>query len=374
MLPQMGTTVDNHVCEHFEYSRAEMYDIIKVKGYKTFDEVLEGHGSGDGCETCKPMVAGILASIWNEVILDDGRDTLQDTNDRSLANMQRGGTYSVVPRIAGGEIKPEGLVAIGQVAAEYNLYTKITGAQRIDLFGAQKHQLPEIWEKLGEAGFESGHAYAKALRTVKSCVGSSWCRYGMRDAVKFAIEVENRYKGLRAPHKLKSAVSGCIRECAEAQCKDFGMIATENGYNVYVCGNGGASPRHGDLLASDIDEETVLKYLDRFLIYYVSTADRLQRTAPWLDKLEGGIEHLKDVVINDKLKLNDEFEAQMQHIVDTYHDEWAEVVKVSKGIAALPPSCISAHSARRIYNNTRTNLNSTLTLPQPSCPAPNPPV
>jgi nitrite reductase (NADH) large subunit len=329
-MESMGTTVNNHVCEHFEYSRAEMYDIIKVKGYKSFEEVLEGHGQGDGCETCKPMIAGILASIWNEIVLDDGRATLQDTNDRSLANMQRGGTYSVVPRIAGGEIKPEGLVAIGKVAAEYNLYTKITGAQRIDLFGAQKHQLPEIWEKLGDAGFESGHAYAKALRTVKSCVGSSWCRYGMRDSVKFAIEVENRYKGLRAPHKLKSAVSGCIRECAEAQCKDFGMIATENGYNVYVGGNGGASPRHGDLLASDIDEETVIKYLDRFLIYYVSTADRLQRTAPWLDKLEGGIEHLRDVVINDKLGINDELEAQMQHIVDTYHDEWAEVVKSEK--------------------------------------------
>jgi nitrite reductase (NADH) large subunit len=327
-MESMGTKVTNHLCEHFHYSRREMYDIIKVKGYKSFEEVLADYGEqGDGCEICKPAVASILASIYNEVILDDGRATLQDTNDRSLANMQRGGTYSVIPRIAGGEIKPEGLVAIGQIAEEFGLYTKITGAQRIDLLGAYKHDLPKIWEKLGNAGFESGHAYGKALRTVKSCVGSAWCRYGMRDSVKFAIEVENRYKGLRAPHKLKSAVSGCIRECAEAQCKDFGMIATENGYNLYVCGNGGASPRHGDLLAADIDEETVLKYLDRFLIYYISTADRLQRTAAWMDKLEGGIDHLRDVVVHDKLGINADLEAQMQHIVDTYHDEWAEVVK-----------------------------------------------
>ena len=281
---------------------------------------------------CKPAVASILASLYNGVILDDGRMALQDTNDRSLANMQRGGSYSVVPRVPGGEITPEQLVQMGQTAKKYNLYSKITGAQRIDLFGAAKHHLPEIWEELGSVGLESGHAYGKALRTVKSCVGSTWCRYGVQDSVSFAIRVENRYKAVRSPHKMKSAVSGCIRECAEAQGKDFGMIATEHGYNLYVGGNGGVNPVHAQLLATDIDEDTVIKYLDRYIMYYILTADRLERTAPWQAKLPSGkngggpIEHLKEVIIEDFLGICDELDKRMQYLVDTYHDEWAEVV------------------------------------------------
>ena len=278
-------------------------------------------------------MGSILASIYNGVVLDDGRDQLQDTNDRALANMQRGGSYSVVPRVPGGEITPEQLIQMGETAKKYNLYSKITGAQRIDLFGASKHQLPDIWEELGSVGLESGHAYGKALRTVKSCVGSTWCRFGVQDSVSFAIRVENRYKGVRSPHKMKSAVSGCVRECAEAQSKDFGMIATENGYNLYVGGNGGVNPVHAELLATDIDEDTVIKYLDRYIMYYILTADRLERTAPWQAKLPSGkngggpIEHLKEVIIEDSLGICDELDRRMQHLVDTYHDEWAEVVK-----------------------------------------------
>lgn len=289
--------------------------------------------SQDGCDICKPAVGSILASIYNEVILDGGRDSLQDTNDRSLANMQRGGSYSVIPRVPGGEITPDQLIAMGKVADKYGLYSKITGGQRIDLFGAAKYQLPDIWEELGAVGLESGHAYAKALRTVKSCVGSTWCRYGVQDSVGFAIRVENRYKGVRSPHKMKSAVSGCVRECAEAQGKDFGMIATDNGYNLYLGGNGGVNPVHAQLFATDIDEDTVLKYLDRYLMYYILTADRLERTAPWQAKLPGGkngggpIEHLKEVIIEDSLGICDELDRRMQHLVDSYHDEWAEVVK-----------------------------------------------
>ncbi|KAJ8606625.1 hypothetical protein CTAYLR_008381 [Chrysophaeum taylorii] len=330
-LEKMGAAVKNHICEHFEYSRPELMALVNSGNLQSFEEALAAHGKGtDGCEICKPAVASMLASLHNEVILTDGRMALQDTNDRSLANMQRGGSYSVVPRVPGGEITPEGLVAMGEVAAKYGLYSKITGAQRIDLFGAAKHQLPDIWEDLGKAGFESGHAYGKALRTVKSCVGSSWCRYGVQNSVDFAIVVENRYKGLRAPHKLKSAVSGCIRECAEASSKDFAMIATDAGYDLYLCGNGGANPRHGVLFASGIDEETVLKYLDRFLMYYCLTGERLERTARWFERLgpndEVRLQALQDVIIHDKLGLNAEFEARMQHIVDTYHDEWAVVV------------------------------------------------
>jgi nitrite reductase (NADH) large subunit len=213
------------------------------------------------------------------------------------------------------------------VAKKYGLYTKITGAQRVDLFGAPVHLLPDIWEELVAAGFESGHAYGKALRTVKSCVGSTWCRYGVQDSVGFAIRVENRYKGLRAPHKVKAAVSGCVRECAEAQGKDFGLIATEKGYNLYVCGNGGAKPRHADLLAADLDEETALRYIDRFLMYYIQTADRLTRTSVWLEKMEGGIEYLRDVIVNDRLGIAADLERQMQFLADTYKCEWAEVVR-----------------------------------------------
>ena len=247
---------------------------------------------------------------------------LQDTNDRFMANIQRDGTYSVIPRVAGGEITPAQLVAIGRIAGRYGLYTKITGAQRIDMFGARVEQLPEIWRELVAAGFESGHAYGKALRTVKSCVGSTWCRYGVQDSVAFAVRIENRYKGLRAPHKLKSAVSGCARECAEAQGKDFGIIATEKGYNLYLCGNGGMKPQHAQLFATDLDEETLIRYVDRFLMFYVRTADRLQRTASWFNNLEGGIDYLRQVIIEDSLGICAELEAEMAHVIDTYECEW----------------------------------------------------
>ncbi|HSU39339.1 MAG TPA: nitrite reductase large subunit NirB, partial [Polyangiaceae bacterium] len=280
-----GQVVREQLCEHFAFSRQELFQIVQVKGYRTFQELIGAHGSGNGCEICKPAVASILASLHNEMILKSEHASLQDTNDRYLANIQRGGLYSIVPRIPGGEIVPEKLVVLGQIAQKYGLYTKITGGQRIDLFGARLEQLPEIWAELVQAGFESGHAYGKALRTVKSCVGTTWCRFGVQDSVKFAIEVENRYKGLRSPHKLKSAVSGCVRECAEAQGKDFGLIATEKGWNLYVCGNGGMKPKHAVLLAADLDKETAIRYIDRFLMYYIQTADRLTRSSVWLENM-----------------------------------------------------------------------------------------
>lgn len=324
-MKSMGQTVKKVLCAHFDYSRQELYDLIKVNEIQSYDELLGRYGTGDGCETCKPAVASLLASIWNDHILKE--DTIQDTNDRFLANIQKGGSYSVVPRVPGGEITPDKLIVLGQVAKKYDLYTKITGGQRIDMFGARIDQLPKIWRELIDAGFESGHAYGKALRTVKSCVGSTWCRYGLHDSVSFAIEVENRYKGLRSPHKLKGAVSGCRRECAEAQSKDFGLIATEKGYNLYVCGNGGANPQHAVLLAGDIDEKTCIKYLDRFLMFYIKTAEPLNRTAVWLNKLEGGIEYLQDVVVNDSLGIGEELEKDMQALINTYQCEWRTVVE-----------------------------------------------
>ncbi len=327
-LEKMGVEVKKDICEHFAYSRQELFHLCKVGEIKSFDALLDKHGNGqhDGCDICKPTAASIFASLWNEHVLKKPLAGLQDTNDYYMANLQKDGTYSVVPRMAGGEVTPDGLIAVGSVAKKFKLYTKVTGGQRVDLFGARLEELPLIWKELIDAGFESGHAYGKSLRTVKSCVGSTWCRYGMLDSVGFAIQLENRYRGLRSPHKIKFAVSGCTRECAEAQSKDVGVIATENGWNLYVCGNGGMKPRHAELLASDLDSETLIKYVDRFLMFYVKTADRLQRTSVWRDNMEGGLDYLKDVVINDSLGLAAEFETQMQYVVDTFQCEWKTAV------------------------------------------------
>jgi nitrite reductase (NADH) large subunit len=326
-LNAAGRAVRPVLCEHFAHTRQELFQIVASKRIRTFSRLLAEHGRGQGCEICKPAVASILASLYNEPVLLKEHRTLQDTNDRFLANIQKNGTYSVVPRVLGGEITPEQLIALGSVAKKYGLYAKITGGQRVDLFGARVEQLPDIWEELIAAGFESGHAYGKAMRTVKSCVGSTWCRYGVQDSTAFAIRIENRYKGIRAPHKMKSAVSGCVRECAEAQSKDFGLIATEKGWNVYVCGNGGAKPRHADLLVADVDEETAVKYLDRFIAFYIRTADRLTRTSVWLDKMEGGIVHLRKVIVEDSLGIASALEEHMESLVGSYECEWAGVVR-----------------------------------------------
>lgn len=328
-MKALGNEVTNYVCAHFNHSRAELYHIVLAKRLTAFADVMReaGNAAGsDGCEACKPVVASLFASLWNRHVLDRPVHGLQETNDRYLGNIQRNGTFSVVPRVSAGEITPDKLVALGEVAQAYGLYTKITGGQRIDLFGARKDDLPAIWRRLGAAGMESGHAYAKSLRTVKSCVGSTWCRFGVGDSVGLAVRIEERYKSIRAPHKLKGGVSGCVRECAEAQSKDFGLIATDKGFNIFVCGNGGAKPRHADLLAKDVPPTEVIPILDRFLMFYIRTADKLQRTARWLEQLPGGLRYLQDVVLDDKLGINASLEAQMQDLVDSFFDEWAEAV------------------------------------------------
>lgn len=327
LLEAEGVEQSKALCEHFSHSRAELFEIVTATSIRTFSALIERFGTGKGCDICKPVVASILASTSSEHILDGEQASLQDSNDHFLANIQRNGSYSIVPRSPGGEITPEQLILIGEIARDFNLYTKITGGQRIDMFGARVDQLPEIWRRLVDGGMESGHAYGKALRTVKSCVGSTWCRYGQQDSVDMAVEIEKRYRGLRAPHKIKMAVSGCARECAEAQSKDVGVIATENGWNLYVCGNGGMSPRHAQLLASDIDDETLIRYIDRFLMFYIRTADRLQRTAPWLESLDGGLEHLRDVVCDDSLGLAAEFEEAIARHVEGYSCEWKGVLE-----------------------------------------------
>jgi nitrite reductase (NADH) large subunit len=337
LLVEAGVDSSRALCEHFAVSRADLFDIVRISAIRTFSELIARHGSGRGCDICKPAVASILASLHNEHVLDGEHAAMQDTNDHVMANMQRDGTYSVVPRIPGGEITPDRLIVIGEVARDFGLYTKITGGQRIDLFGVRLEQLPHVWKRLVEAGFESGHAYGKALRTIKSCVGSTWCRYGVQDSVTLAIDLELRYRGLRSPHKIKAAVSGCARECAEARGKDFGIIATETGWNLYVGGNGGFTPRHAELFASDLDTETLVRYIDRFLMYYIRTADRLQRTAVWIQSLDGGLAHLRDVIIDDVLGIAAELDQAMARHVDSYVDEWAatleDPVKLSRFVS-----------------------------------------
>ncbi|RZL64671.1 MAG: nitrite reductase large subunit [Variovorax sp.] len=325
-MAKRGMAVNNHLCEHFAYSRQELYHLVRVGEIKTFADLLAQHGKGLGCDICKPTAASILASCWNDFVLKKDLASLQDSNDYFLGNIQKDGSYSVVPRMPGGEVTADGLIAVGQVAKKYGLYIKITGGARVDLFGARVEQLPPIWEELIAAGFESGHAYGKSLRTVKSCVGSTWCRYGVDDSMGLAIELENRYKGLRTPHKIKFGVSGCTRECAEAQGKDVGIIATEKGWNLYVCGNGGMKPRHAELIATELSKTELIKLVDRFLMFYVHTADRLQRTSTWRDNLEGGLDYLQGVLIQDTLGLGAELETQMQHVVDTYQCEWKTAV------------------------------------------------
>ncbi|GAA3854711.1 nitrite reductase large subunit NirB [Streptomyces lacrimifluminis] len=335
-LEASGVVVDKGLCGCFSQTREELYEIVLALRINTYQDLLDRYGrdsakGGDGCDVCKPAVGSIIASLAPTIgasgyVLDGEQAALQETNDHFLANLQKNGSYSVVPRIPGGEITPEGLIVIGEIARDFGLYTKITGGQRIDMFGARVEQLPLIWTRLVDAGFESGHAYGKSLRTVKSCVGQTWCRYGVQDSVRMAIDLELRYRGLRSPHKLKSAVSGCARECAEAQSKDFGIIATSGGWNLYVGGNGGATPRHADLLAQDLNDAELIKLIDRFLMFYIRTADRLERTSTWLERIPGGLDHVRDVVVEDSLGICEELESLMTAHVAHYRDEWADTI------------------------------------------------
>ncbi|WP_108933960.1 nitrite reductase large subunit NirB [Streptomyces ardesiacus] len=342
-LEASGVEVDQGLCGCFAQTREELYEIVLALRITSYRDLLDRHGrdgarGGEGCEVCKPAVGSIIASLAPAIgasgyVLDGEQAALQDTNDHFLANLQRNGSYSVVPRIPGGEIAPEKLIVIGEIARDFGLYTKITGGQRIDMFGARVEQLPLIWARLVDAGFESGHAYGKSLRTVKSCVGQTWCRYGVQDSVRMAIDLELRYRGLRSPHKLKSAVSGCARECAEARSKDFGVIATSNGWNLYVGGNGGATPRHADLLAQDLSDAELVRLIDRFLMFYIRTADKLERTSTWLERIPGGLDHVRDVVVHDSLGICDELESLMRAHVSHYRDEWAETVNDPEKLA-----------------------------------------
>ena len=249
--------VTNHLCEHFAHSRQELYHLVRLHGIQSFDAI-------DRPPRPRARLRDLQAGGGVDPRLDLERARPRRPKHLRAAGHQRPlpGQHPARRHLLGGAARAgrrdharSADRSRARSPSSYGLYSKITGAQRVDLFGARLEQLPAIWRDLIAAGFESGHAYGKALRTVKSCVGSTWCRYGVQDSVSFAVRLENRYKGLRSPHKLKSAVSGCARECAEAQGKDFGIIATEKGYNLYLCGNGGMKPQHAQLFATDLDED-----------------------------------------------------------------------------------------------------------------------
>ncbi len=250
----------------------------------------------DGCQVCRPALNYYLISTWPHEARDDYQARF--INERAHANIQKDGTYSVIPRMLGGETSAHELRALAEVAEKYQVRTvKVTGGQRIDLLGLRKEQLPLIWGDLTAAGFVSGHAYGKSIRTVKTCVGSEWCRFGVQDSTKMGIALEKMTWGSWTPHKFKLAVSGCPRNCAEATIKDFGAVAIESGWELHIGGNGGVKVRATDVLTRVQTEAEVMEYCGAFLQLYREEARYLERTAPWLERV--GLSYVKQHLVED---------------------------------------------------------------------------
>jgi nitrite reductase (NADH) large subunit len=280
------------VCKCTTVGHDAVRKAILERGLKTIPAVMQAMGwtTPDGCASCRPALNYYLLCAWPGEYADDSRSRF--VNERMHANIQKDGTYSVVPRMWGGTTSSSELRAIADVVDKYKIPTvKVTGGQRIDLFGVRKEQLPDVWRDLNAAGMVSGHAYGKALRTVKTCVGSEWCRFGTQDSTAMGIALEKMTWGSWTPHKTKMAVSGCPRNCAEATIKDFGVIATDSGWDLYVAGNGGIKVRVTDLLAKVTTEDEVLEYAAAFMQLYREEAWYLDRTAPWVERV--GIEYVR---------------------------------------------------------------------------------
>ncbi|WP_456309626.1 nitrite reductase large subunit NirB [Siccirubricoccus soli] len=271
---------------------------ILARGLKTIPEVMLrlGWTRPEGCASCRPALNYYLLCAWPGEYEDDARSRF--VNERMHANIQKDGTYSVVPRMWGGLTNPRELRAIADVVEKYNIpEVKVTGGQRIDLFGVKREQLPHVWRDLNAAGMVSGHAYAKGLRTVKTCVGSTWCRFGTQDSTGMGVALERMAWGSWHPHKVKLAVSGCPRNCAEATIKDFGVVAVESGWELHVGGNGGIHVRATDLLCRVATEAEVLEHCGAFLQLYREEARYLERTAPWVERV--GIDYVRRRVVED---------------------------------------------------------------------------
>jgi nitrite reductase (NADH) large subunit len=327
ILAHLGGAVahreDPALCKCTDHGHDAVRRAIRERELKTIAAVREALGwkTPDGCQKCRPALNYFLICAWPETYRDDAQSRF--VNERVHANIQKDGTFSVVPRMWGGLTNPRELRAIADVAEKYAIPTvKVTGGQRIDLLGVKKEQLPDVWGELNKAGLVSGHAYAKGLRTVKTCVGSEWCRFGTQDSTGLGVKIEKMCWGSWTPHKVKLAVSGCPRNCAEATIKDIGVVCVEAGYDVVVGGNGGVEVRVTDHLVRLATEAEVLEHVGAFMQLYREEARYLERTAPWVARV--GIDYVRERVVADaenRRVLHERFLVSQRMV---QRDPWAE--------------------------------------------------
>jgi len=320
------TPAEKPLCGCTSYSHDVIRQAVLKQGLKSLSAIfsmLEWR-TPDGCHKCRPALNYYLLCAWPDGYRDDPQARF--INERIHANIQKDGTYSVVPRMWGGLTTPNELRAIADVADKFSIPTvKVTGGQRIDLLGVKKEDLPAVWTDLNAAGMVSGHAYGKSLRTVKTCVGSEWCRFGTQDSTGLGVKLERLTWGSWTPHKFKMAVSGCPRNCAEATIKDFGIVCVDSGYEIHVGGNGGIKVRGTDLLCKVATEEEALEYCGAFMQLYREEGRYLERTAPWIERV--GLSYVKSRVVEnaeDRRLLHQRF-LKSQETAQT--DPWAELAQ-----------------------------------------------
>jgi nitrite reductase (NADH) large subunit len=311
------------MCACTEHAHQDVQQAIKELELKTIPDLMRAlqWKTPDGCHVCRPALNYYMMAAWPGEYRDDSRSRF--INERVHANIQKDGTYSVIPRIWGGVTSPSELRAIAEIAERHEVRTvHITGGQRIGLYGITKEQLPKMWGELVDAGFVSGHAYGKALRTVKTCVGLEWCRFGTQDSTAMGIKVEKMTWGSWTPHKFKIAVSGCPRNCAEATIKDFGVVCVDSGYEIHVGGNGGIKVRVTDFLCKVATEEEVLEYCGAFMQLYREGALYMERTAPWIERV--GLAHVKQHVVENAAERAELYARFLESQSYSQDDPWKE--------------------------------------------------
>jgi nitrite reductase (NADH) large subunit len=318
------------MCKCTEHPHDDVRKVIKEQHLTSIRAVMDfmEWKSPDGCASCRPALNYYLLSTWPAEVQDDSQSRF--INERAHANIQKDGTYSVIPRMWGGQTTPQELRAIADVVDKFKLpEVKLTGGQRIDILGVKKEELPAVWADLNAAGMVSGHAYGKALRTVKTCVGKTWCRFGTQDSTALGMALEKLTWGSWMPHKFKIAVSGCPRNCAEATIKDIGVVCVDSGYELHVGGNGGIKVRVTDLLCKVETEEEVHEYTKAYIQLYREEARYLERTAPWVERV--GLSHIKQYVLDDaenRMALAARFDESQKY---AQIDPWKE--RASNGVA-----------------------------------------
>ncbi len=318
-----GLTVEDHSANYYvpgvPFAKPELIMVIKEKNLKSVSAVFKALANGKEDAGSKVGLASLLKTIWGKEY-EDERDA-RYINDRVHANIQKDATFSVVPRVYGGVTSAEQLRKIADVADRYKVpMVKITGGQRIDLLGISKDDLPAVWKDLD---MPSGHAYTKAFRTCKTCVGTDFCRYGVGDSTALGIAIEKRFQGVESPHKMKLAASGCPRNCAESTTKDLGAVAIEGGkWEVYIGGAAGSRVRKGDILCVVSSHEEVLKYMGRFMQYYRENGRYLERTYDFVERM--GIDKLRKILIENAEGICQRLDEEIQSIVDAYKDPWQE--------------------------------------------------